>query len=288
LADLRAAGLIHHASERADITVEQVLPLEPRLRALFPGGALRRGTTIAISPPGSGPRVSGASASSSGLEPASAGLRSRATQERATREGDAWAGSGPRVSGASASSSGSSSLLLALLAEASAAGTWCAVVGLPQFGLVAAAEAGIAVERVALVPYPGPEWTSVVAALLDGVDIVVAATPGGVPAQVASRLAARARQRGAVLVPVGRWTGADLTLSVVDSEWHGVGQGRGRLRGRQLEIVAHGRGAAARTRRLRLDLPEAPRPVAPLIPLHGRDLATRDLARVVIPLRRAS
>jgi hypothetical protein len=164
--------------------------------------------------------------------------------------------------------SGSTSLLFALLAEASAAGSWCAVVGLPRLGLVAAAEAGIAVERLALVPHPGPDWAAVVGALIDGIDIVVMATPTGVPAALATRLVARARQRGGVLVPVGRWPGADLTLEVVGGAWHGIGEGRGRLRRREVEILANGRGAAARPRRVRLWLPGptgAAQPPAPTL-----------------------
>ncbi len=145
---------------------------------------------------------------------------------------------------------GSTSLLFALLAEASAAGSWCAVVGMPWMGLAAAAEAGLSIERLGLVPNPGPEWATVVAALLDGVDIVVTATPGLVSASVTGRLAARARQRGGVLLPVGaRWPGADLTLEVVAATWHGLGSGRGRLRRYEAEVLAYGRGAAARPRR---------------------------------------
>ncbi|HEY8532839.1 MAG TPA: hypothetical protein VIL44_03040 [Micromonospora sp.] len=151
--------------------------------------------------------------------------------------------------------SGGSSLVLALLAEASRAGAWCAVVGVPTFGAVAAAELGIALERVALVPYPGPEWATVVAALIDGVDVVVAAVPPGVTASVATRLAARARQRGAVLVPYGDWERADVTLRVVRSVWEGLGRGRGRLRRRQLTVSACGRGAAAQPREARIWLP---------------------------------
>ncbi len=148
---------------------------------------------------------------------------------------------------------GATSLLFALLAEASAAGSWCAVVGLPRLGLVAAAEAGVAVERLALVPNPGPEWGPVVAALLDGVDIVVTAVPGQVSSAMTGRLGARARQRGAVLLPVGaRWPGADLTLEVVSGAWHGLGSGRGRLRRYEAEVLAYGRGAAARPRRAHL------------------------------------
>src|SRR5258705_3116245 len=63
---------------------------------------------------------------------------------------------------------GHTSVLLALLVAASAAGSWCAVVGLPSLGALAAAELGIAMDRLALVPHPGAEWPAVVGALLDG------------------------------------------------------------------------------------------------------------------------
>ncbi|GIJ77804.1 hypothetical protein SAMN05443287_111102 [Micromonospora phaseoli] len=151
--------------------------------------------------------------------------------------------------------SGTASLLLALLAEASRAGSWCAVVGVPTFGAGAAAEAGIALDRLALVPQPGPEWPTVVAALIDGVDVVVTAVPSALAASVADRLAARVRQRGSVLVPYGRWDGADVTLQVVRGVWDGLGAGRGRLRRREVTISARGRGAAARPREVKVWLP---------------------------------
>jgi len=156
-----------------------------------------------------------------------------------------------------AGGSGSTSLVFALLAEASAAGSWCAALGLPALGLAAAAEAGVALERFALVPNPGPDWTAVAAALFDGLDIVVAAVPARVPARMAERLAARARQRGAVFIAANGapLPGADLTLEVVDGAWHGLGQGRGRLRGHEVRVAAYGRGAAARTRYADLWLP---------------------------------
>jgi hypothetical protein len=215
LAEIRAAGLVRRASEHAEPAgVERSLPLAPALCPLFPGGALRRGSTVALAP----------------VNP------------------------------------GTTSLLFAVLAAASAAGSWCAAVGLPDLGLVAAAEAGVVVDRLALVPQPGPEWPGVVAALLDGVDIVVLAPPGTVAPAVVSRLAARARQRGAVLIPMGSggWSGAELTLEVVASAWHGLGHdlghgdlghGRGRLGRHEVEVLARGRGAAARPRRAHLWLP---------------------------------
>jgi hypothetical protein len=169
------------------------------------------------------------------------------------------------ATGQSAPGSGGTSLLLALLSAASRAGSWCAVVGVPELGALAAAESGIALDRLALVPNPGPEWPTVVAALIDGVDVVVAAVPGPVSASIASRLVARARQRGSVLMPFGRWDGADVTLQVMHGTWDGLGAGRGRLRRREVTITARGRGAAARPREITLWMPGliTPPPIKP-------------------------
>ena len=117
------------------------------------------------------------------------------------------------------------SLLWAVLAEASAGGAWVGVVGRPDLGLVAAAEAGMRLERLALVPAPGPELLAVTSALLDGLDVVVMAVARPVPAGERQRLAARARQRGAVLCVLGPWPGADVQLSCTDARWSGVGAG---------------------------------------------------------------
>jgi hypothetical protein len=148
-------------------------------------------------------------------------------------------------------------LALALVAGASAAGSWVAAVGLPDLGIVAAAETGIVLERLALVPVPGARaWPAVVAAFLDAVDVVLVRSPPRLPAAQARRLAARARERGAVLVPIGAWSQpADLRLAVTSSSWQGLGQGHGHLRARQAEVSISGRGAATRERRFLLWLP---------------------------------
>jgi hypothetical protein len=136
-------------------------------------------------------------------------------------------------------------------------GATVAAVGLPDLGIVAAAETGIVLERLALVPAPGARaWPTVVAALLDAVDVVLVRSPPGLPDAQARRLIARARERGTVLVPLGPWPQpADLRLAVTASTWHGIGQGHGHLNSRLAEVVATGRGAATRERRTLLWLP---------------------------------
>jgi hypothetical protein len=150
---------------------------------------------------------------------------------------------------------GATTLSLALGAAASAAGSWTAAVGLPSLGLAAAAELGVALERLIVVDPPPDQWAVVVAALLDAVDVVHARPPGrgGVSPGDARRLVARARERGAVLLgPVG----GDLRLRIGRATWLGpAGGGAGRLEARRVEVVAGGRGAAARERRVWLELP---------------------------------
>lgn len=151
---------------------------------------------------------------------------------------------------------GATSLLFSLLAEATATGSWAAIVGMPDLGLCAAAELGVAVERLALVRYPGANLPSVVAALLDGMDLVVVA-PAGLSDSHARRLSARARHRGAVLVASGPWPGADLELTVRAARWDGLGDGCGYLSARESHLRARGRGAAARPREVVAQLPAA-------------------------------
>ncbi|HYH31949.1 MAG TPA: hypothetical protein VD903_16350 [Pseudonocardia sp.] len=151
------------------------------------------------------------------------------------------------------------SLLFALLAVASGKGAWSAVVGRPGLGLVAAAEAGVRLERLALVPEPGPDLMAVTVALLDGMDVVAVAgaARAGVRAADRQRLAARARQRGSVLVALGSWPGADLELSCTDARWQGLGAGAGRLGVRQVRVRLRGRGVAPGGRSAAMLLPAA-------------------------------
>lgn len=150
---------------------------------------------------------------------------------------------------------GSLALLLALLAAATEQGAWAAVIGVGDLGVLAAAEVGVAVRRLALIPRPGSDPAPVAAALLDGVGLVALAGADRIPAGARRSLAARARQRGSVLLPLGRWPGAEVELSCRAEAWHGAEGGYGRLRSREVVVRAVGRGAAARPRTARLLLP---------------------------------
>lgn len=157
---------------------------------------------------------------------------------------------------------GSMALLLALLATATADRAWAAVLGVPDLGVLAASEAGVAVHRLALVPAPGPELSPVAAALLDGMGLVALSGAEQLPAGARRSLAARARQRGSILLSLGRWPGADVELDCRTEAWHGADAGHGRLRSREVLVQRTGRGTAARPRTVRLLLPGPGGPVA--------------------------
>ncbi|MPZ66568.1 MAG: hypothetical protein GEU83_14010 [Pseudonocardiaceae bacterium] len=170
---------------------------------------------------------------------------------------------------------GSVSLLLALLAAATADGVWAAVIGVPDLGVLAAVEAGVAVRRLALVPAPGPESSQVAASLLDGVGLVALSGADQLPSGARRSLAARARQRGSVLLPLGRWPSADVELECRTDTWHGAEAGHGRLHSREVLVRAAGRGAAARPWTARLLLPGPGGPVAAVTPgSDGADIRT--------------
>jgi hypothetical protein len=140
--------------------------------------------------------------------------------------------------------SGSTSLLFSLLAAPS--GAWSAVVGMPDLGLLAAVEQGVDLDRLVLIPDPGPDVLQVLSVLADGVDIIAAVPPKVLPPARLRILGARLRQSGAVLLVTGAWPGAELVLRSRVENWTGVGRGHGRLRDRELIVEVGGRGAAHR------------------------------------------
>lgn len=154
----------------------------------------------------------------------------------------------------------STTLALGLLQGPSAAGAWCAVVGMPDLGVEAAAGLGVDLERLVLVPHPGDHWLTVVSALIDVVSVVLVRprTQDGrvrITDGTASKLASRLRQREAVLISMGDWPGAEARLSIADSSWVGLGSGFGHLAARQVTVSSAASRWQGRTRSRRVWLP---------------------------------
>ncbi len=162
--------------------------------------------------------------------------------------------------GSVVSASGAGSLVLAMIAAGSGAGAQVAVVGLRRLSMLAAAEMGADLSRIALVAEPGPDPLQIATVLLDGMDLVVLDLAGmTVPPSRAKILAARARRNSAVLLAVGQWPGAAAHLSARVCAYRGAVGGRdealgergyGRINGWDLSVSLRSRSRPPRSVRL--------------------------------------
>lgn len=142
------------------------------------------------------------------------------------------------------------SLAMLLMAGPSAAGAWCAVVGIPDFGVEAARELGIDTTRLVVVPQlNAEELLAVLSALIDVVDVVLVAGVH-VTATQSARLSARMRDRGCFLITAGPWPRTEAQLRSSSIEWRGIGEGYGHLQARQVTVEVRRQDRLAARRRI--------------------------------------
>jgi hypothetical protein len=188
----------------ATLAHERTLPVAVGLRELVPSGVLQRGSTLAAHGPGA------------------------------------------------------TSLSLAMAAEAVRTGSFLAIVAPTTFGLGACLDFGIPLRRVVQFALPAPSspsspsrrpdggagWAQLVAAVIEGFDLVVVADRRRITASQARQLVARNRERGSVLLRAGgpSWPDApDVRYDLHEPRWSGLGQGHGHLRERALAVKVAGR-----------------------------------------------
>ncbi|WP_460631956.1 hypothetical protein [Leifsonia lichenia] len=162
---------------------------------------------------------------------------------------------GALKAGAAYAVRGSTTLVMAMLAGPSAAGAWCGVVGMPDFGAEAASRFGVDLDRLVLVPHPGDQWLTVTAAVVDVLSVVVVSPASRARDGDIARLSARLRQREATLIVVGDWPQVEATLTVSRSGWDGLGGGTGYLSSRRVTVESAPRGGTGQRRRAELWLP---------------------------------
>lgn len=170
--------------------------------------------------------------------------------------------------GASYSVAASTSLLFALLAAPSQAGSWCGVIGVPRLGAEAAAHSGVDLTRLVLIPEPGPRWLAVTATIAEVLPVVAVRPPARAKDADIARLAARLRDRGAVLLVQGPWPQAEAMIDVAAERWSGLGDGHGMLAARELTVTVSSRRFPA-PRRTRVLLPDPAGTLTPMPDEHG-------------------
>lgn len=166
---------------------------------------------------------------------------------------------GGLVRGRTVACSGDAALsaALALSAAATRAGSWLAVVGVPNLGVAAAIEAGVAVERIVLAqpPRASREWITTVAALVEGFDVLVVAPPSSLSQHDARRLQSRILARQSVLVVVDLPAvpslgssdvfASDLDVHADTVAWSGIERGGSHITQRTVHVRVGGRRCAS-------------------------------------------
>ena len=160
------------------------------------------------------------------------------------------------------------STALALSAAATRAGSWLAVVDVPNLGIAAAIEAGVAVERIVLAqpPHASREWVTTVAALVEGFDVLIVAPPASLSANDARRLQTRIMARQSVLIVVelpaltssasSNVFSSDLDVCADTVAWSGIEQGGSHITQRTVQVRVEGRRCASpRERTITLPCP---------------------------------
>ncbi|MDR2378838.1 MAG: hypothetical protein LBD70_05385 [Bifidobacteriaceae bacterium] len=149
---------------------------------------------------------------------------------------------GPRFApGTVARVNGSMAAFWTVAAAGMGAEDWAAIAGLPEAGLLAAAEAGLVLSRSVVVPDLGVQPLKVLAGLVDAYGLVAA---GGLDLGAGDRrrIEARLRFTGGRLVTTGKWGGAKLAVNVKARHGLPLGEGQG-LTGQprfDLELVYKG------------------------------------------------
>ncbi len=151
------------------------------------------------------------------------------------------------------------SLALSLCARASQQGSWLGVVGVSHLGISCAVEHGVALERMVFVhpPESSRDWSTTVAAVIDGFDLLIVAVPESLSVSDARRVQARLQSRRSVMIIVDTATlsqpnflntthpfHADVVLDTTTKSWSGINNGAGYLQQRQVAIKVSGRRVA--------------------------------------------
>ncbi|WP_254206485.1 hypothetical protein [Nocardia alni] len=256
-ADARMPPVWRHAQTRSEETRESSAPPSEGASGRLSGDSSEQSRAQAM------PRRCDASDEADGESP----MRMRALDSSGQGQGrgEPWSGGGKLlpvppalagllpvgglVRGSVVEYSGASSLLIGLLAAVTGDGGHAVAVGLPRLGLLAAAEMGARLDRLAVVPDPGPDPLEIASVLLDGLDLVVLGLRGAtVPSARTRVLTARARTKGATLVVTGgSWSGPALRIEARVAGYGGLGRGCGRLRTMRLDVRVRDRSSAHRT-----------------------------------------
>lgn len=148
---------------------------------------------------------------------------------------------------------------------------------MPTLGVEALAGHGVDLDRLLLVPTPGPRWLSVVSALSEVIPLIAIRPATSAREAELSRLSARLRDRGCTLLVVPgpgsqAWPQSEGSIRVHDPRWQGLGDGWGALEECEVTVTARTRRSPV-PQSVRVRLPD----------VHGRIHESVEAAAPALP-----
>ncbi|MCK7674790.1 hypothetical protein [Corynebacterium pygosceleis] len=147
-------------------------------------------------------------------------------------------------------------LVIELIAAATGNGARVAVVGWPDLLLAGIPDAGGNLDRVVVIPDPGPRPFAVTGMLVEGMDLVIHRWNGedtAVGVSQARPLLARTRRGTAALIVIGaRLPAPSVRIGADIVAYHGIGAGSGRIRGFDIAVEVTVKAAPPRRALLRV------------------------------------
>lgn len=131
--------------------------------------------------------------------------------------------------GAITTTHGSTYLALTLITQHTKNGGWVAIVGAPNINYVTLQDLDANLNNIIAIPHPGEKTPEVIAALIEGTDLILLGPNITLTAGEQRTLAARNRERGTHIITQTPWKGARTHLAAQHHPWHGTNHGLGRL-----------------------------------------------------------
>lgn len=131
--------------------------------------------------------------------------------------------------GAITTTHGSTYIALTLIAHHTQNNGWAAIVGAPNINYTTLQDLGAKLNHIITIPHPGDKTPEVIAALIEGTDLILLGPRITLTASEQRTLTARNRERGTHIITQTPWKGARTHLTAQQGPWQGTRQGLGRL-----------------------------------------------------------
>lgn len=124
---------------------------------------------------------------------------------------------------------GSTHTALTLITQHTTNAGWVAIIGAPNINYTTLQDLGANLNHIIVVPHPNENTPQIIAALIEGVDLILLGPAVTLTHAEQRTLTARNRERGTHIISQKPWANARTHITTTHGTWHGTNKGLGRL-----------------------------------------------------------